>query len=313
MLPFNDSLHDNGYMKKVSAKHFLHPKYWGTWLGLGCLWLLVQLPWSLQMWLGQQTGLLIFHTLKRRRHICDTNLKLAFPQLNKTERTALSRQHFISLGQGLLEAGLSWWGDDTDLAAQTEIKGLEHLHQAIEQGGVILLSAHFTSLELGGRILAQHLPLHVVYRPHQNPLIEWRVSRLRSKRYGKAISRNDIRTMIRSLKDKQVVWYAPDQNFGSKNSVFAPFFGVEAATNTATSRLSQLGKAQVIPFFTVRTKTGYQLSFLPALDNFPSDDTLSDTIRINQVIEQQVQEHPEQYLWTHRRYKDRPDGSNVYQ
>ncbi|WP_093069332.1 LpxL/LpxP family Kdo(2)-lipid IV(A) lauroyl/palmitoleoyl acyltransferase [Thiothrix caldifontis] len=299
-------------MERISGKQFLHPRYWLTWLGLGFLWLLVKLPWGMQMWLGKQLGLLMFFLLPKRRQICCINLGLAFPEFTPAERFQLNREHFISLGRGLLETALSWWGADTKLAKQTQIEGLEHLQAAMQQGGVVLLSAHFTSLELGGRILAQYAPLHVIYRPHQNPLIEWRVARLRSKRYGKAISRDNIRDMIRSLQQGHVVWYAQDQNFGHKNAVFAPFFGVEAATNTATSRLAKLGKAQVVPFFTLRTATGYRLRFLPALENFPSQAILDDTTRINQLIEQQVREFPAQYLWTHRRYKDDPTGGNRY-
>jgi len=158
------------------------------------------------MWLGKQFGLLMFYLLAKRRQICCINLELAFPELTPAARFQLNREHFISLGRGLLETALSWWGDDTELAQQTQIEGLEHLQSAIQQGGVVLLSAHFTSLELGGRILAQYAPLHVIYRPHQNPLIEWRVARLRSKRYGKAISRDNIRDMIRSLQQGHVVW-----------------------------------------------------------------------------------------------------------
>lgn len=299
-------------MQKISGKQFLHPRYWLTWFGLGFLWLLVQLPWSVQMWLGKQFGLLMFYLLPKRREICCINLELAFPERTAAERAQLNREHFISLGRGLLETALSWWGDDDKLAQQTDIEGLENLQTAMQQGGVVLLSAHFTSLELGGRLIAQRIPLHVIYRPHQNPLIEWRVARLRSKRYGKAISRDNIRDMLRSLQQGHVVWYAQDQNFGHKNAVFAPFFGVEAATNTATSRLSKLGKAQVVPFFTLRTATGYQLRFLPALENFPSGAILDDTTRINNLIEQQVREFPAQYLWTHRRFKDDPSGGNRY-
>lgn len=299
-------------MKHLSGKHFLHPRYWLTWLGLGLLWLLVQLPWRLQMWLGKQFGLLMYYALPKRRLICCINLELAFPELSPQQRQWLTREHFISLGRGLLETALSWWGNDQKLAQQTVIEGMEHLQAAMQHGGVVLLSAHFTSLELGGRILAQYAPLHVIYRPHQNPLIEWRVARLRSKRYGKAIPRDNIRDMIRSLQQGHVVWYAQDQNFGHKNSVFAPFFNILAATNTATSRLAKLGNAQVVPFFTLRTATGYRLRFLPALENFPSPAILDDTTRINCLIEQQVREFPAQYLWTHRRYKDAPDGTNRY-
>ena len=297
---------------QLQQKVLLHPRYWPTWLGLGLLWLLVQLPWKAQMWLGKQLGLLMFHTLTRRRFICCVNLELAFPSLTKQQRLELRREHFISLGKGLFETALSWWGQEAKLNKLIQFEGLEHLKKAHEQGGVILLSAHFTSLELGGRLLAPHIPLHVVYRPHQNPVIEQLVAHLRSKRYGLAISRDNIRTMLQSLKQGFAVWYAQDQHFDQKNSLFIPFFGVDAATNTATSRLASLGKAQVVPFFTLRTENGYLLRFLPALQDFPSESVHTDTAQINRLIEQQVLEFPEQYLWTHRRFKTSPAGENRY-
>lgn len=297
----------------ASQLHLYHPRYWPTWLGMALLWSLVQLPWRWQMGLGKQLGLLMFHTLKHRRFVCCVNLELAFPELSPAERHTLSREHFISLGQGLFETALSWWGSESRLNKLAHIEGIEHLHKAHTKGGVILLSAHFTSLELGGRLLAPYLPLHVVYRPHQNPVIEQQVAKLRAKRYGKAISRDSIRTMLHNLRQNYAVWYAQDQHFDQKNSVFAPFFSIEAATNTATSRIAALGQAQVVPFFTFRHKNGYQLRFLPALEDFPGKSVHTDTIRINRIIEQQVREVPAQYLWTHRRYKTSPDGSNRYQ
>lgn len=297
---------------RTVQQSLLHPRHWLTWLGLACLWFLVQLPWHMQMWLGKQFGLLMFKTLKRRRYICCVNVDLAFPELSPEQRTELSRQHFISMGQGLFETAMSWWGNEKRLSELAFLEGLEHLKNAHQQGGVILLSAHFTSLELGGRLLAPYLPLHVVYRPHQNLVIEQQVAKIRSKRYGQAISRDQIRTMVQSLKQGFPVWYAQDQHFDQKTSLFIPFFGVEAATNTATSRLASLGRAKVVPFFTVRQENGYLLRFLPALEDFPSESVHTDTARINQLIEQQVREFPEQYLWTHRRFKTSPDGSNRY-
>ncbi|PID50544.1 MAG: lipid A biosynthesis lauroyl acyltransferase [Proteobacteria bacterium] len=291
----------------------LHPRYWPTWLGMGVLWLTVQLPWKWQMWLGKQLGLLLFYTLKQRRYICCVNLELAFPDQTPTARQALNRQHFISLGRGLLETALSWWGRSSTLKQLVTLEGLANLAEAQQSGGVILLSAHFTSLEMGGRLLAPYLPLHVVYRPHQNAVIEQLVAKLRAKRYGKAISRDNIRTMLHSLKQGYAVWYAQDQHFDQKNSVFAPFFQVEAATNTATSRIATLGNAKVVPFFTFRTENGYKLRFLPALQDFPTESVHTDTVRINRIIEQQVQAYPAQYLWTHRRFKTSPEGNNRYQ
>jgi KDO2-lipid IV(A) lauroyltransferase len=301
------------YVERISGKQFMHPRFWPTWLGLGCLWLITKLPWKTQMWLGKLLGLVMFYSLPRRRFISCVNLHLAFPALSYSERYQLNRNHFISLGRGLLETSLSWWGNQQMLAKHTRIEGIEHLHEAMQRGGVVLLSAHFTSLELGGRLLAQHFPLHVIYRPHQNPVIEWRVARLRAKRYGKAISRDNIREMVRSLKQGHVVWYAQDQHFHHKGSLFIPFFGVETPTNTATSRLSDLGNASVVPFFTLRTHNGYLLNILPALENFPSASVEQDTLRINHIIEKQAIDYPEQYLWTHRRFKDPPGGGDRYQ
>ncbi|MEZ5536114.1 MAG: LpxL/LpxP family Kdo(2)-lipid IV(A) lauroyl/palmitoleoyl acyltransferase [Thiolinea sp.] len=289
-----------------------HPRYWPTWLGLGALWLLVQLPWPIQMKVGEWLGLVMYHTLKQRRFVSCVNLELAFPELNAEARRNLNRQHFISLGKGLLETALSWWGNEKTLQQLTQLEGIEHLEHARQAGGVVLLSAHFTSLELGGRMLAPHLPLHVVYRPHQNPVIEQLVAKLRAKRYGKAIPRTSIRTMLQSLKQGHAVWYAQDQHFSQKNSLFVPFFGVEAATNTATSRIAGIGGAKVVPFFTVRNKNGYLLRFLPELEQFPGNSVEEDTLRINQLLEQQIREFPDQYLWTHRRFKLAPDKSNRY-
>ncbi|WP_020396752.1 LpxL/LpxP family Kdo(2)-lipid IV(A) lauroyl/palmitoleoyl acyltransferase [Thiolinea disciformis] len=297
-----------------NSENLWRPRYWPTWLGLGVLWLVAQVPWRWQMTLGKWLGLAMFHTLKKRRFVCCVNLELAFPELSEAERTALNRAHFISLGRGLLEAAFSWWGRAKALQPLAQVEGLEHLLKAHAHGGVLLLSAHFTSLDIAGRLIRGHIPfsIQLVYRPHQNPVIEQAVANVRASYNGKVISRDEIRQMVRSLRAGEAVWYAPDQHFNQKNSVFVPFFGVEAATNTATTRLADLGHAQVVPFFSVRTAQGYLLRFLPALEDFPGESVHTDTLRINRIIEQQVREFPDQYLWTHRRFKSSPEGHNRY-
>lgn len=302
-------------MKKQQKqnKYYWQPRYWLIWLGLFILRGLIALPWRWQMNIGKGLGLIMFRLLKRRRRIACMNLALALPELSANERHALNRAHFIALGQSVLETPLSWWGSAQTLAGLRQIDGWEHLQAAkAEKRGIILLSAHFTSLELGGRLLAMDESLHVVYRPHQNPLLDDLVAQVREQRYGKAISRDDIRSMVRSLKQGQLVWYAQDQNFGHKNSVFSPFFGVLAATNTSLSRLAKLGNALVVPFFTLRQADGYRLVFLPALADFPSGDQQADADRVNQLLEQQIRQTLPQYLWTHRRFKDCPEGGNRY-
>ncbi len=287
---------------------YLHPRYWLVWLGIALLRIIVWLPWRTQMTLGRILGNMLYVLLKKRRAISCINLRLAFPELTTQQRNQLNRRHFISLVQGFFEAALSWWGSERKLKPLFKTQGEQYLKEALEQGkGVLLLSAHFTSLELGGRLLTlaqPDVPLHVVYRPHQNALIESLVADIRATRYGKAIPKNNIREMIKSLRSGFPLWYAQDQSYQGKNSVVVPFFGVPTSTNSATSRFAKLSKAVVIPFFTVRDgESGYLLRFLPPLDNFPGADISQDTQLINLLIESQVREFPEQYLWTHKRFK----------
>ncbi|MCK5895811.1 MAG: lipid A biosynthesis lauroyl acyltransferase [Cocleimonas sp.] len=288
-----------------------HPRYWGVWLAIGLLRLLTLLPWAWQMRVGQFIGQSMYHILSSRRHVATVNLKLAFPDASEKERKQLCIDHFISLGQGIMDMSLSWWGSDEKLASLSSIEGLEHLHYGLAQDqGVILFGMHFTSLEIGGPIVSKLTNgVHVVYRPHKNPLLEHLVANVRARRYGKAIPKTKIRELITSLKKGHIVWTAPDQSFQYKNSLQIPFFGVKAPTNPSTSRLASIGNALVIPFITVRQYdekkrvTGYLLRFLPPLRDFPSDDAEQDTIRTNLLIEQQVREFPAHYLWTHKRYK----------
>lgn len=275
---------------------------------MGLLRLITWLPWNAQMTIGRGLGSILHALLNKRRKICCINLELAFPELSSSQREQLNRQHFISLTQGFLEAALSWWGKEEKLRPLLQTEGEEYLDQALAKGnGVILLSAHFTSLELGGRLLSilkPDSPLHVVYRPHQNKLIESMVAKIRAQRYGKAIPKTQIREMIKSLKGGFPLWYAQDQSYHGKNSVVVPFFGIPTATNSATSRFAAISGATVIPFFTVKNNSsGYLLKFLPPIDNFPSKSIEQDTLCINQLIESQVRDYPEQYLWTHKRFK----------
>lgn len=288
------------------------PRFWPTWIGVGVLWLLTRLPYRWQLGLGRALGATSMHLSPRRRHIAETNIRVCFPELTETERRRLVREHFASLGMSVLEVAMGWWASERRLRALGRLEGLEHLQQALARGkGVILLSAHFTPLELGGRLLSLHAPFHVMYRQHQNPAVEHVQRRNRETHFERAIPRDDPRGMLRSLRQNKAVWYAPDQNYGHKNSVFAPFFGVPAATSTATARLARLSGAAVVPFFSTRLPhgEGYRLVLLPPLEDFPGNDIAADTARINRLIEDYVRKAPEQYLWTHRRFKNRPPGS----
>ena len=270
-----------------------------------------RLPWRTQMRIGRRLGRALMPLAGRRRHIAEVNLRLCFPELNEAERQRLLRRHFESLGMGLMETAFTWFGRDDRFEGLARIEGLEHLDLALEQGrGVILLSAHFTTLEIAGRLLARERRFHVLYREHKNSLFEAVMRASRERLFEKAIPRDDMRGFIRSLKAGRAVWYAPDQNYGREHSVFVDFFGVPAATITATHRLARISGAPVVPFFPERLPddTGYRLRLLPALDDFPTDDAIADTRRINALIEDAVRRCPEQYLWVHRRFKTRPPG-----
>ena len=260
---------------------------------------------------GRLIGWFAWRLARRRRLIAATNIRLCFPQLNEAQRAALVKHHFFSLGQGIVETALCWWGREAQLRQRFVLVGEDHLRAALAKGkGVILLSAHFTTLELGGRLLAMRHPFHVLYRQHKNPLFEFVMHRARKRRFDKAIPRDDTRALLASLKSRHAVWYAPDQNHGGPQSVFAPFFGISASTLATTSRLAAISGAAVVPFFQSRlpNNEGYLLTLCPALADFPGSDLQADATRINQLFEDVIREMPEQYLWVHRRFKTRPQG-----
>ena len=290
----------------------LAPRFWPLWAGLGLGWCLAQAPYRLQLTAGRAIGRLAYRLAGDRRRIAATNLRLCFPELDEAARQRLLHAHFLSLGMGVVETAMSWWTPARRLRPLARIEGLDNLERALEGGkGVILLSAHFTTLEIGGRLLSLHAPFHVMYREHKNPLFERIMRGARERHFEKAIPRDDMRGMLRSLRANMPVWYAPDQNYGREHSIFVEFFGVPAATITATARLAKISGAAVVPFFQERLPgtAGYRLRLLPALEGFPSGDERVDTRRINDIIEAEVRRIPEQYLWVHRRFKTRPEGA----
>ena len=291
-------------------------RYWPTWSGIAVLWSLSHLPYAWQLAMGRRIGIIFHRLARRRRAIAAVNLSLCFPELSASEREKMITEQFVSMGIGVMETAMSWWSPGRRLKQRVRIDGLQHLQAALDRGkGVILLSAHFTTLEMGGRLLALQSPFHVMYREHKNAAFDRVMKSARIKHFGKAIPRGDLRGVLRSLQDNVPVWYAPDQDYGREQSVFVPFFGIPAASITATSRLARISGAAVVPFFQNRLPDarGYQLTLYPALECFPGESVEADTRRINKIIEARIREHPGQYLWVHRRFKNRPEGEpDVY-
>ncbi|MBE9526598.1 MAG: LpxL/LpxP family Kdo(2)-lipid IV(A) lauroyl/palmitoleoyl acyltransferase [Proteobacteria bacterium] len=295
---------------------FFHPKYWLLWIGFGFLRLLIFLPYPVLMSLGKVFGQLFYYISKYRRHIIRTNIDLCFPDMASREKEQLIKDNFIHMGYTMVEIPLGWWGSDNQVSKHATIVGLEHLQSALDnKDGVLLLSAHFTTLEIGGRITSIKIPLTFMYRQHKNKLFDWMQKKSREGQTGGVIERKQVRSTIKALRNKKPVWYAADQDYGRKHSIFAPFFNIQAASITATRDFSKLGNAVVIPLFSYRKKnaSGYYIELLEPIKNYPSDDPVKDATIINQVLETAILKAPEQYLWAHRRFKTRPEGeANFY-
>lgn len=291
----------------------LHPRYWLTWIGLGLLWLIVQLPYRTLLGLGRLVGRLMYLFMPERREIARVNLALCFPEWNEERRARVLRANFASNGIALFEMAMAWWWPKARLAGLARVEGLEHLQRAAAAGqGVVLMSAHFTTLEIGAALLGQQATIDGMYREHRNAAFDYvqRKGRERHNADAVAVEREDVRSMLKSLRKGRAIWYAPDQDYGRKASVFVPLFGVTAATVTATATFARLGKALVVPFTQTRLPAGqgYLLTVHPPLEGFPAGDEEADALRINQWVEQEILRQPEQYMWVHRRFKTRPEG-----
>lgn len=296
---------------------YTHPKHWLTWLSLAVLRLLVSLPYPISIKLGSLLGVVAYHLIPKRRHITKVNIQLCFPHLSTKEQQFLIKSSFQSAGIGIIETGLSWWAPRKKILSLCHLTGLENIHNALKkQNGVILYTGHTTTLEMGGALMSFHQPLLGVYKKSHNPLFEEFLYRSRSNKLTKLVQTYDLRNMIKSLKNNEVAWYASDQDFGMKQSVFAPFMGVETITLTTTSRIAKMTGAAVVPYFCRRlpNNQGYSIEIQPEVDNFPTDDAVHDATLLNKLISDAIEKTPEQYLWAHRRFKTRPPGeANVYE
>ena len=290
------------------------PRLYPSWIGVGLFWLVGQLPWNFLLATGRGLGHLAWRLAKRRSHIARTNIRLCFPELTPEEQENLARRSVVSTGEAILEMAGSFSNHRIDLDKRLVIKGMEHIERARADGkGVLLLGMHFNSLDVGSRLLGYLMDFYAVYRPNDNRVIDRLINQGRGNYLKGNVPRSDIRQMIRLLRNGEVLWYAPDQDYGIAHAVFVPFFGIPAATITATSRIARMGKARVIPTAHYRLPGGrYQIEFGPPLENFPSGDDEADTARINQTIEHYLRKHPEQYLWVHKRFKHQPDGAHIY-
>ncbi len=267
-------------------------RQWPVWLGLGLMRFLHILPIRVQLRLGEWLGFALGRIAFSRRNVVRANLRVAFPLKTVAQHEALIDEHFAALGRGLFEAVIAWWSSDSRIRALGEVVGLEHYLAVKARGqGALLLTGHFTTLELGARFLTlAGVDFHAMYRPYDNPVMDY--------------------FMHRWLREGRAIWYAPDQTLDARVSVFVPFFGKNVSTIVATSKLAQTGRAAVVPYFPHYLGKGrYQVFIEPALAGFPGPDEVADAARINQVLEAGIIAHaPAEYFWVHRRFKAVPEG-----
>ncbi len=291
----------------------LHPKYWGAWIATGCLYLISQLPQHWQFKIGDGIGLIMKKVLPKRRYICDRNITTCFPQLTPTQQQQLTTDTFKSVGRGIVEFAMSCWFSPQRLAQLLTIEGEGYLAQAQNnKQGVLLLGAHHLSAEIVGRALGVSHPIHAVYREQNNLVFDALIKQKRARTGAGIIHRYDIRSIIKALRKLQIVWYAADQDYGAEHSIFAPFFSQPAATITAWRRLAKQTDAIILCANHHRQPNGHYILKLTPL--VLTDNELNDATAFNRQLELSIKQHPEQYLWLHRRFKTTPNSEqSIYE
>jgi Kdo2-lipid IVA lauroyltransferase/acyltransferase len=300
----------------VFSRALLSPRYWIEWFAVVIWFLIAQLPYKLQFYMARWLVPYLKRNKKRLNH-AKVNLQLCFPDLSDEERNKLLEETLFSTAMALFETGIAWFWPKWRLRRLFTITGVEHVEAVAKKGeGALLLSMHFTTLDIGSAMLGLYVNYDGMYRPHRNRIYDY-MQKIRREAYapgGMAISRDNVRMMISRLRKGRMIWYAPDRDLGEKISIFVPFFGVQTATVTATAQFARLGRAQVIPFTQKRLPAGkgYELTIHPPFENYPTDDDYADALRVNKFMEDEVRKIPEQYFWAQPRFKTRPPGEEKF-
>ncbi len=280
-----------------------------TRIALALMWLCHWLPLRLLAPLGSAFGCLIYLLGRSRRHIAQTNLRLCFPDMQESKRRALACRHFQAFGRSFVERGLLWWASADRIRRIVHIEGFEHL-EAAKGRPVILLVPHFVGLDMGWTRLTLELGMVSIYANQKNLLFNAALYQGRM-RFGDSLllSRQEgTRKALKAMKDGKPFYYLPDMDYGQRDTIFVPFFGVPAATITGLSRLARMADAVVLPVITRMEAGRYVLTIGAAWQDFPGEKIEDDTRRMNAFVETEILKIPEQYFWLHRRFKTRPPG-----
>ncbi|WXT99587.1 MAG: Lipid A biosynthesis palmitoleoyltransferase [Catillopecten margaritatus gill symbiont] len=297
----------------MKKPNFYHPKFIPTWILIALMKLGSKFSFKTQVAIGKKMGRILYPLLSKFRKIALINISQCFPEKNQTDIEQLAKQHFEAIGIAFFESANCFYLKDETLKKRYRIDNSHILETAlIQKKNVILLVGHFTTMMLAGRMLLQNFEFADVYRPQNNLLFDAEMTKQFIKHGSTMIKAKDSRTLIKTLKSGLPIWYAPDQDLGVKHSTFAPFFGVQTATINATEKLANIDNTVVIPLSFIRGKSGYELDFSHPLEDYPSSDTQQNATLTNHILEQQILQAPEQYLWIHRRFKSRPMGEKTF-
>jgi len=293
--------------------NFIHPKYFPTWILILLMRVGVFIPFKLQVFFGKIIGKLIYPFMTELRKTAYSNISNCFPEKKQPQVTLLVKQHFGAIGVSLFETANAYYASDKKIKKMLTINNEQHFTEALKkEGGIILLCSHFMPLMLGSRALLIKHTIANIYRPQNNKLFDQVMFKGYVKNGAVMIKSTDTRSIMKAINNSLPIWYAPDQDLGRNNSIFAPLFGIQTATASATSRLAKNNNTRVIPYSFIRTKHGYEMSFDKPLKNYPSGDTINDASKTNKILEKQILKNPEQYLWIHRRFKTRPEGEENF-
>lgn len=293
---------------------FIHPKFITTWILILLMRAGVFIPFKTQVLIGKVIGRFLYPFMHKLRSTAYSNISHCFPDKKQTQVNLLVKRHFEAIGVSFFETANAYYGSDHKISKLLTISNEQLFNDALkEEGGIILLCSHFMPLMLGSRALLLSHTIANIYRPQNNKLFDRIMVKGYKKNGAVMIKSTDTRSIIKAINNSLPIWYAPDQDLGKNNSVFAPFFGIQTATASATSRLAKNNNTRVIPYSFVRTKNGYSMSFEKPISNYPSNDPVQDATVVNKILEKQIKKSPEQYLWVHRRFKTRPnDEKNFY-
>ncbi len=290
----------------------LHPRYWLAWLGLSLVFIVAQFPNSIRHSLGRWVGNRIYKNNKKRSDVVINNLKICFPDLSEQQREEMAQKHLQWYGCALVDYSLLFFGSKQRLSSMLEIEGKEHIDEAVKNDqSIIILLAHSVMLEFAPVALGLQYECFGSYKTSKNAVLDWMIARSRCRHVSFVVSREEgMRKLIKSLIPKRLMIFLPDEDLGIKNAVFAPFFETPKSTLTTTARLAKMGKAIALPTF-VRYDVEaqqYKIQIAPPMKDYPTGNAEQDATLLNESLEKLIKEYPEQYMWTMKWFKTRPEN-----